>query len=107
MAGRLQLEPITMSHGLLKHTGVRRQRIAMRILGYFNHRTPAHPPALSELDTKFNAPSGLPHGTVVVEAPLRHIKNVTWPTYIVNELHIQIQFIFVESGFLRSQKKGF
>jgi hypothetical protein len=48
MAGRLQLEPITMSHGLLKHTSVRCQRIAMRILGYFNHRTPAHLPALSE-----------------------------------------------------------
>jgi hypothetical protein len=106
MAGRLQMEPITISHGLLKHT-VRRQAIAMRILGYINHSAPAHLPALSELDTEFNAPSGLPHGTVVVDAPLRRIKNVTWPTYLLNELHIQIRFILEESGFLRLQRKGF
>ncbi len=106
MAGRLLMEPITISHGLLKHT-VRRQAIAMRILGYINHSAPAHLPALSELDTEFNAPSGLPLGTVVVEAPLRRIKNVAWPTYLLNELHIQIQFILEESGFLRLQRKGF
>jgi hypothetical protein len=106
MAGWLQMEPITISHGLLKHT-VRPQVIAMRILGYINHSAPAHLPALSELDTEFNAPSGLPHGTVVVEAPLRRIKNVTWPTYLQNELHIQIQFILEESGFLQLQRKGF
>ena len=62
MVGRLQMEPITISHGLLKHT-VRCQAIAMRILGYINHSAPVHLPALSELDTKFNAPSGLPHRT--------------------------------------------
>jgi hypothetical protein len=79
----------------------------MRILGYINHSAPAHLPALSELDTEFNAPSGLPHGTVVFEAPLRRIKNVTWPAYLLNELHIQIRFILEESGFLRLQRKGF
>jgi proteasome lid subunit RPN8/RPN11 len=107
MAGRLQMEPITISHGLLKHT-VRRQGVTVRILGYFYHSAPAQLPALSELDTKFNAPSGLvAHGTVVVEAPLRRIKNVTWPTYLLNELHIQIQFILEESGFLQLQRKRF
>jgi hypothetical protein len=61
-----------------------------------------------ELDTKFTAPSGLPHGTVVVEAPRTRIKNVTWPMYLLNELHIQIQFILEESGFLQLQRrKGF
>jgi hypothetical protein len=43
----------------------------------------------------------------VAEGPLRRIKNVTWPTYLLNELHIQIQFILEESGFLRLQRKGF
>jgi hypothetical protein len=42
-AGRLQMEPITILHGLLTHT-VRSQPSAMRILGYINHITPAHKP---------------------------------------------------------------
>jgi hypothetical protein len=90
-------DTITISRGLLKHT-VRLQAIAMCILGYIHHSAPAHLPALSELDTELNAPSGLPHGTVVVEASLRRIKN---------ELHIQIQFILEELGFLQLQRKGF
>ena len=107
MGGCLQMEPITISHGLLKHTSVRRLPVAMRILGYINHSAPAHLPALSELDTEFNEPAGLPKGTVIVEAPLRRVANVTWPTYLLNELHMQIQFILEESGFLRLQRKGF
>jgi hypothetical protein len=87
MAGRLQMEPISISQRPLKHT-VHRQAIAMRILGYISHSAPAHFPALSELHTMFNAPSGLPHRTVVVEASLRRIKNVTWPTYLLNKSQI-------------------
>jgi hypothetical protein len=34
--GRLQMEPITVSHGLLKHSA-RSKPTAMRILGYINH----------------------------------------------------------------------
>jgi hypothetical protein len=41
--GHLQMEPIMMSDGLLKH-GIRAQVNAMRILGYINHSTPAHKP---------------------------------------------------------------
>jgi hypothetical protein len=41
--GCLQMEPITMSHGLLKH-GIRTQANVMRILGYINHSTPTHKP---------------------------------------------------------------
>ena len=41
MAGRLQMEPITLSHGLLKHA-VHCLPIAMQILGYINHSSPAH-----------------------------------------------------------------
>ena len=40
-AGQLQMEPITLSHGLLKHA-VRRLPIAMCILEYINHSIPPH-----------------------------------------------------------------
>jgi hypothetical protein len=106
LGGRLQMEPITISHGLLKHS-VRRLPIAMRILGYINHSTPAHLPSLADLDTDFNAPTGLPKGTVVLDAPLRRMNDLTWSTYLLNETHMQIQFILEESGFLQLQNKGF
>jgi hypothetical protein len=106
MAGRLQMEPITLSHGLLKHA-VRRLPIAMRILGYINHSTPPHLPSPSEQDAELNAPADLPKGTVLVKDPLQRDPNVTWPTYLLNEAHMQIQFILEESGFLRLQKHGF
>ncbi|KAI2512006.1 hypothetical protein MHU86_2294 [Fragilaria crotonensis] len=78
MAGRLQMEPITVSHGLLNHI-TRRLPSAMRILGYINHSTPANLPSDAEIDPKFNAPADLP----------------------------KIQFILEESGFLQLQKHGF
>jgi hypothetical protein len=106
MAGRLQMEPITLSHGLLKHV-VRRLPIAMRILGYINHSTPPHLPSPSEQDSELNAPADLPKGTVIVKDPLQRDPNVTWPTYLLNEAHMQIQFILEESGFLQLQKHGF
>ena len=40
--GRLQMEPLTMSHGLLKHS-VCSKHMAMCILGYICH-SPAHQP---------------------------------------------------------------
>jgi hypothetical protein len=58
LVGRLQMEPMTISHGLLKHSRVRCLPIAMHILGYINHSTPAHLPSLADLVTKFNAPTG-------------------------------------------------
>ena len=100
------MEPITLSHGLLKHV-VRRLPIGMRILGYINQSTPPHLPSLSEQDSKLNAPADLPKGTVIVKDPLKRDPNVTWPTDLSNEAHMQIQFIFEESGFLRLQKHGF
>ncbi len=69
MAGRLQMGPITLSHGLLKHV-VRRLPIAMHILGYINHSIPPDLPSLSEQDTKLNAPAVLPKGTLLVNNPL-------------------------------------
>ena len=106
LGGWLQMEPITISHGLLKHR-VRCLPIAMRILGYINHSTPAHVPSLADLDTDFNAPTGLPKGTVVLNAPLRRMNDLTWSTYLLNETHMQIQFILKESGFLQLHNKGF
>ncbi len=38
---RLQMEPLTISHGLMKHS-VRSKHTAMRILGYVCHSSPAH-----------------------------------------------------------------
>jgi hypothetical protein len=43
LAGHRQMEPITILHGLLKH-GMRSKPIAMQILGYINHSSPAHFP---------------------------------------------------------------
>ena len=106
MAGWLQMEPITLSQGLLKHA-VRLLPIAMRILGYINHSTPPHVPTPSEQDAKLNAPAALPKGTVLVKDALQRDPNVTWPTYLLNEAHMQIQFILEESGFLQLQKHGF
>lgn len=76
------MEPITISHGLLEHS-VRCLPIAMRILGYINHRsTPAHLLSVSDLQTKFNEPTDLPKGTVVLDAPLKRMSDLTWPSYV-------------------------
>jgi hypothetical protein len=106
LGGRFQMEPITISHGLLKHS-VRCLPIAMCILGYINHSTPAHLPSLADLDTEFNTPTGLLKGTVVLNAPLRRMNDLTWSTYLLNKTHIQIQFILKESDFFQLQNKGF
>ncbi|KAI2491070.1 hypothetical protein MHU86_23514 [Fragilaria crotonensis] len=107
MAGRLQMEPITVSHGLLNHI-TRRLPSAMRILGYINHSTPANLPSDAEIDPKFNAPADLPKDVHRVNNPIRcPDENVSWATLLLNETHMQIQFILEESGFLQLQKYGF
>ncbi len=50
-------------------------------------------------NSKLNAPADLPNGTVIVKDPLKCDANVTWPTYLLNEAHMQIQFILKDSGF--------
>jgi hypothetical protein len=105
LAGHLQMEPITMLHGLLKH-GMRSKPIAMRILGYINHSSPAHFPQqkTDKTTTNSNAPNRLlPPGTVIADAPLKRLQNISWPTYILNKMHMQIDFILEHSGFLRLQ----
>ncbi len=97
--GRLQVEPITISHGLIKHSA-RSKPSAMRILGYINHS------AASEA-SKERTPENLPKGTVIAPAPLKTLSNVSCPTCLLNKMHIQIKFILEESGFKRLQQKGF
>ncbi len=101
--GWLQMEPITISHGFLKHSA-RSKPSAMRILGYINHSA-AHnrPPEAS----KERTPENLPKVTLIAAAALKTLSNVSWPTYLLNEMHIQIKCILEESGFKRLQQKGF
>ncbi|KAI2511234.1 hypothetical protein MHU86_3200 [Fragilaria crotonensis] len=49
----------------------------------------------------------VPDGTVIGQVALKSIPNVSWSTYILNEMHMQIKFILEESGFLDLQRKGF
>jgi hypothetical protein len=46
-------------------------------------------------------------GTVIGRVALKNILNVIWPTYLLNEMHMQIKFILEESGFLDLQCNGF
>jgi hypothetical protein len=97
MAGQLQMEPLTILHGLLIHV-VRRLPMAMRILRYINHSTPVHLLSASKHDSELNVPADLPKGTLRVKDPLKRHPNASWSTYILNKTHMQIQFIFEESG---------
>jgi hypothetical protein len=104
--GRLQMEPMTISHGLTKHS-IRSKHTAMRILGYICH-SPAHQPSSKGgIVVIRDPPTDLPPGTVVSRVPLDPIPDVTWSTYLLNEMHLQIQFILEESGFLDLQRNGF
>jgi hypothetical protein len=66
MAGRLQMEPITILPGLLNHiTG--RLPSAMLILGYINHSTPTHLPSGADVDSEFNSPQELADAVVRIK----------------------------------------
>jgi hypothetical protein len=108
MAGQLQMEPRMISHGLLNHT-TRRLPSAMRILGYINHSTPAHLPSGADVDSEFNSPVELADAVVRIKNPIFSPDNgdISWATLLLNETHIQIQFILEESSFLRLQNSGF
>jgi Plavaka transposase len=107
--GRMQMEPMTMSHGLLKHD-VRSKHSAMRILGYIC-QFPAHKPTSKKGANSAVAdpqPTDLPDGTVVGDvSSLKQVPNVSWSTYLLNEMHMQIKFILEESGYLELQRNGF
>jgi hypothetical protein len=99
MAGRLQIEPMTLFHGLLNHD-VRRLPSAMRVLGYINHSIPAHLPVHAIIDLNFNTPTDLPKGVAHVKDPLPCPNDdASWATLTLNETHMQVQFILEESVF--------
>ncbi len=78
--GQLQMEPMTISHGLTKHS-VRSQPTAMQILGYVCHG-PAHQPNFKDgkVIASSNRPLDLPSGTVIGRATLKPMPSVSWST---------------------------
>ena len=90
LAGHLQMEPILLKHGM------RSKPIAIQIIGYINHSSPAHFPQQSTNMTTTNskAPNRpLPAGIVIADAPLKHFQNICWPTCsILNKVYMQIDF---------------
>ena len=107
LAGHLQMEPITMSHALLKH-GMRSKPIAMRILGYVCHSSPAHQTNMKGGVPDIVTPRPyLPDGSVVAHVPLKPLSALPWATYSLNKMHLQIEFILEQSGYLDLQRHGF
>ena len=101
------MEPLTISHGLMKHS-VRSKHTTMRILGYVYHSSPAHQPKMKGAgvpDIVTPRPY-LPAGSVIAHVPLRPLPNLPWATYLLNKMHLQIEFILEESGYLDLQRNG-
>lgn len=101
--GRLKMEPLTISYGLMKQP-IRNTPIAMRILGYVNH-SPNEDIKISSHEyatlPKHNVPySTTPHIDIPKQACTISAQNV-------NDYHAQIYFILQESGFLALQDRGF
>ena len=109
MYGQMQMELLTMSHGILKHD-VRSKHSAMRILGYACHflsHKPTSTKGATSAAAAFEA-NDLPDGTVVGDvSSLKQIASVRWSTYLLNEMHMQIKFILEESRYLELQCNGF
>ena len=91
--GRLSLEPIIVSYGLMRHD-IRKTPAVMRVLGFIN-TTP-------EKERPF------PPGEDRPETPLpvvgaAYVTDAVWRT---NEYHLQLDFILRESGYLALQESG-
>ncbi|KAI2491591.1 hypothetical protein MHU86_22963 [Fragilaria crotonensis] len=91
--GRLSLEPIVLSYGLMKHD-IRKTPAAMRVLGFIN-TTPVKERDSSPGVPKANTPLPIVSSSLVSDA-----------CYRVNEYHLQIDFILRESGYLQLQETG-
>ena len=104
--GRLQMEPITISYGLMKHS-TRSSPMAMRILGYINHS-----PNIEETHVEEDI-NGIPTPSVSVgaAATMPHMEipkhSSAHAAQNANDYHAQLQFILKESGFLSLQDCGF
>jgi hypothetical protein len=97
-SGRLTVEPIMISSGLMKHS-IRKLPYAMRVLGFICTESTAHnqpdPPSAKE---------PLPGANYT--PPLPNLAGVSDAAWHLNENHLQIEFILRESGFLAHQGKG-
>ena len=91
--GKLSLEPIVISYGLMAHD-IRKTSAAMRVLGFIN-TTPVKERAFQPGEVRQNTP--LP----IVGPP-----HVSEACYRLNEYHLQINFILRESGYLDLQESG-
>ena len=94
--GRLRMEPVTISYGLMKHS-IRSSPIAMRILGYINHYT--------HKDDDENQPVN--DDVTEAEEPISPSNNMSKGAQSANDYHAQIHFILEQSGFLELQRRGF
>jgi hypothetical protein len=106
--GRLQMEPLTISHGLMKHS-VRSKHTAMRILGYVCHSSPVHQTKMKGgVPDVVTPPPYLPDGSVIAHVPLKPLPGLPcWATYLLNKMRLQIEFILEVSGYLDLQRHRF
>ncbi|KAI2506024.1 hypothetical protein MHU86_8435 [Fragilaria crotonensis] len=63
----------------------------------------------ADVDSDFNSPEDLADDVVRIKNPIHPPANgdLSWATLLLNETHMQIQFILEESGFLILQNSGF
>ena len=95
--GRLSLEPIVVSYGLMKH-GIRKTPLAMRVLGFIN---------TSPIHQRNSAPTNRPVPVGTEPLPSSYnTRDVSAAAWRLNEYHMQIDFILRESGYLDLQRSG-
>jgi Plavaka transposase len=103
--GRLSMEPITISYGLMKRQ-IRNSPLAMRVLGYINHE-PLHAKDSNEaVDPNPNAmfhDNEIVHNTPCLAIPGGSSEKSCRK---LNDYHAQIYFILQQSGFLNLQHRG-
>ena len=98
--GRLLLEPIVISYGLMKHD-VHKTPLEMRVLGFINTS-----PILLQGCEPLNAPTaGTGYSRPLLERNQK-AQSVTDPAWRLNEYNMQIDCILRESGYLDLQRTG-
>jgi Plavaka transposase len=104
--GRLAMEPLTMSYGLMKHK-IRSSPSAMRILGYINHDAIHDHDTNLDNDLDNNDNNDLANVVLAEDGLTMDQSSKAASSRRLNDYHAQIQFILKESGFLSLQEKGF
>ena len=103
--GRLQMEPVTISYGLMKHS-TRSLPMAMRVLGFINHS-----PSIDDTNLEEDGTAGIPAPPTVDTTRVSHMEipkhSSAQAAQNANDYHAQLQFILRELGFLSLQDRGF